>query len=146
MSEATEQHHIDRLIIDSDPTARFVAAVAYRCAGRLPITDMESLRDALTASGALRLESGELSFEHLPKVPDGMLPIEDVPDLIAKTRAAVAFAHTVSERGLFANQPEIKHLADAVTLATAPVDVPPPVMVGGGRTRRESLQGNERSR
>jgi hypothetical protein len=142
MPKESPQQRLEQLIIDSDPTSRFIAEIGRRLADRLPIEDMRSLRDALTASGPLVIGSEEISFEDLPKVPDGMLPIEDIPDLITKARAAVVFAHTVCERGLFSNSPHIWHLATAVTLATAPVDVPPPIMVGRGRPRPESRNKN----
>lgn len=129
MSEVTEQHRIDRLIVDSDPIARFVAALAYRCAAHLPIADNESLHKALRNGGALRLGPGEVSVEQLPKVPDHILPIRDLPDLIAKARTAVVFLRTANERGVFASEPVLRDLANAVTVATAPVDVPTPIFV-----------------
>jgi hypothetical protein len=122
MADAVEDSRIDHLIVQSNPKARLVAAVAYRCADYLPINDSETLRQALESQGPLQVGEQEISFEHLPDIPPRWLPITDLADLVKKCLLAIAYNRGVLERSVHANHPELLELATSIAAAseTAP--------------------------
>ncbi|MGF1647655.1 MAG: hypothetical protein ACFCVF_12155 [Kineosporiaceae bacterium] len=120
---------LDGLVLSHFPAARIARDAARQLAGLLPIRSAAELGDALRRS-TLVIEGEKVDLsDAVATLPEAAFPVETLPDLVAKTVAAVRIASALAGEGRL--KAPSKHLAAiAGELAAAPPTGGPGIPAG----------------